>query len=354
MIRPLFFKDFFLATAFIFYHRFAARRWRKFRLLAVDGTGCRLPDEPWIGEAFGWHQNQHGQVPSTRWLIQFDVLNQIITGVHLHSRHKAEITIASPLVKDYPSDVLAIYDRGFGSYALPYLHQLHGSHCVIRLQKSFNPQVVDFIQSNENERIITTNMSERAVRSLKKVGYKVSRKNTLTYRLIRVELPTGEVEVLLTTLLHRRYFHHKHFKELYAKRWGIETAIFVLKSYFQAATFSSYTLPAVEQEIWAMFTMYNLQSILLFSQQKEVQKIQQQRQYRYQINRNVAIGLIKRYLPSIFLDDVKSWYAKLKVLLKQMLQHLEAIRPRPSRVRRVRRMRSPERHIYEPNYKPAL
>ena len=354
MIRPLFFKDFFLATASVFYRRFPARKWRKFRLIAVDGTGCRLPDEAWIGDAFGWHQNQHSQVPSTRWLVQFDVLNQIITGVHLHSRRKAEVTIATPLIKDYPDDVLAIYDRGFGSYAIPYLHQLHGSHCVIRLQKSFNPQVISFIQSNENERIVTAQMSERAVRSLKKMGHSVSRKNSLTYRLIRVDLPTGEVEVLLTTLLHRRYFHHKHFKELYAKRWGIETAIFILKSYFQAASFSSYTLPAMEQEIWSIFAMYNLQSILLFSQQKEVQLIQQNRKYRYQINRNVAIGLIKRYLPPIFLDSQKSWYAKLKVLLKQITRFLEPIRPRPSRVRKRRIMRANERHIYEPNYKPTL
>ncbi len=354
MIRPIFFQDFFLATSRVFYQRFTARRWRKFRLIAVDGTGCRLPDEPWIGDRFGWHQNQYSQVPSVRWLVQFDVLNQMLINVHLHPRQQAEVTIATPLIKDYPSDVIVIYDRGFGSYAIPYLHQRYGSHCIIRLQRCFNPQVVDFIQSEDYERLVTAPMTERAVRSLRKLGYCVSRKDNITYRLIRVDLPSGEVEVLLTTLLHRRHFHYKIFADLYAKRWGVETAIFVLKSYLQAATFSSYTLPAVEQEIWALFAMYNLQSMLCFVAQREVEHIQKNRKYQYQINRNVTIGLIKRYLPSIFLDHVKSWYAKLRVLLKQMLQALEAIRPRPSRIRKRRIMRSTERHIYESNYKPTL
>ena len=354
LIRPIFFQDFFLATAKIFYRRFPAGRWRKLRLIAVDGTGCRLPDESWLGETYGWHQNQHSQVPSTRWLVQFDLLNQIIINVHLHSRHQGEITVATPLIKDYAADALVIYDRGFGSYAIPYLHQLYGSNCIIRLQRSFNPEVIDFIQSNENERIVTANMSERAVRSLRKSGHKVSRKDRITYRLIRVDLPSGEVEVLLTTLLHRQYYHHKHFQQLYAERWGVETAIFVLKSYFQAASFSSYTLPAVEQEIWAMFAVYNLQSMLIFAQHKTLQTITQKRKYRYQINRNVTIGLIKRYLPATFLDSTKLWYAKLKVLLKEMLRHLEPIRPRPGRVRNRRIMRATERHIYEPNYKPTL
>jgi hypothetical protein len=59
-----------------------------------------------------------------------------------------------PMIEEFPQDVLAIYDRGYASYAVAYLHILYGSHCVIRLPKTFGAKITDFIQSNENERII--------------------------------------------------------------------------------------------------------------------------------------------------------------------------------------------------------
>ena len=57
-------------------------------------------------------------------------------------------------------------------------------------------------------------------------------------------------------------------------------------------------------------------------------------------------GLIKRWLPTLFLDSVQRWRARTKVLLDDLLNHLEPYRPRPSRVRLRRIMRSQDRHIY--------
>ncbi|WP_157976315.1 hypothetical protein, partial [Lewinella sp. IMCC34191] len=73
-IRPLFFKDFFYQSVQAFYASFRhARRWRSHLLIAVDGTGQTLPRESWIGQAFGFHQNQHDNVPSTRILLTYDL-----------------------------------------------------------------------------------------------------------------------------------------------------------------------------------------------------------------------------------------------------------------------------------------
>lgn len=354
MIKPDFFRDFFLHTTQAFYHRFPVKTWRRFRLLAVDGTGLRLPDESWLGEALGWHENQHGHVPSVRWLITFDLLNQIIIKVQLHPRRQGEITVAMPLIKDMPANTLAIYDRGFAGFAIPFLHRFYGTHCIIRLKTDFNPTVVDFVQSNETERIITPRLTHRALSAVCKLGLEPSRNEVIPLRLIRVDLPSGEVEVLLTTLMHRQHFHHRHFADLYNKRWGVETSILVLKSFFQAAVFSSYTLTGIQQELWALFAMYNLQSILIASKQKALQRINQRRKFDYQINRNVTVGIIKRYVPLLFLDEIKAWYAKIHCLLDDLIRHLEPIRPRPSRVRKRKFLRGTERHIYEPNYKSTL
>lgn len=353
-IKPLFFQNFFLYTAKVFQHRFPVKRWKGFRLFAIDGSGLRLPDEPWLGEALGWHQNQFGKVPSVRWLVTFDVLNKIITDVQLHPRSKGEITVWAPLIEKLDADIVAIYDRGFGAYAIPFLHNLYGSNCIVRLKVNFNKTVTSFVQSGDNERIVTEHLSERGVRTIRKLGHKVSRKDTITFRLIRVNLPTGEVEVLLTTLLDQKKYHHRHFAGLYDDRWGIETNIFVLKSYFQAAVFSAYTLPGVLQDIWALFAMYNIQTMCTRSKEKEIRQINKRRKYDYQINRNVGIGLIKRFITSLFLDEIKAWNARINSLSDELIRHLEPVRPRPSRERKRKILRGTERHIYESNYKPTL
>ncbi|MDX2248339.1 MAG: IS4 family transposase, partial [Bacteroidia bacterium] len=245
LIKASFFEDLFQYSSQLFYQRFPAKTWRGFRLVAVDGTGLRIPDEDWLGEYFGWHKNQHGEVPSTRWLVCFDVLNQILQRVALHPRSTAETKIALPLVEQFGPDVLAIYDRGFNGYALPWLHLHFGSHCLVRLKKTFSPTVVYFIESGKNEGIFTSEMTYRARQAVAACGQTIAPKTCLTYRLIRVDLPTGEIEVLLTTLLDQNTWQWKHFGTLYHHRWGIETAFFTLKSFFQAAVFSAYTLPAV-------------------------------------------------------------------------------------------------------------
>ena len=42
-------------------------------------------------------------------------------------------------------------------------------------------------------------------------------------RLVRVKLPDGEVELLITSLMDIKKYPTALFKELYFKRWGIET-----------------------------------------------------------------------------------------------------------------------------------
>ncbi|MCP9237977.1 IS4 family transposase [Lewinella sp. JB7] len=354
-IRPAFFRDFFHRSAEGFYTCFKhARRWRSRLLIAVDGTGQTLPREGWIGEAFGFHQNQHDNVPSTRILLTYDLLNRIILRADLHTQKSGEIRHAYPNVERFPQDAIYIYDRGYAGYGLPFLHRRHGSDCIIRLPIDMSPEVRDFVRSGEPDRLITVELKDRAYRTLRDLGQQPVWRQPLELRLVRVELSTGEVEVLLTTLMHRRRFHHRRIGELYGLRWGVETGISHLKSFLQLALTSAYTQPGVEQDLWSTFWFYNVQSACLLDRELVKQARTKDRQYSYRINRNVTAGLIKRWLPTLFLDGVRRWRARTKVLLDELVHHLEPYRPRPSRVRIRRIMRSQDRHVYEPNYRSAL
>ena len=88
----------------------------------------------------------------------------------------------------------------------------------------------------------------------------------------------GTIEVLMTSLTDRRRYPHRVCKWLYGKRWGVETAIFVLKSFLQLALFSAHTQPGVEQDLWASFAFYNQQAVLVAACEDEVQRKTKHRQ----------------------------------------------------------------------------
>ena len=218
-ILPVFFRDLFAHTADLFYRCFTDhKRWKGKRLFATDGTGLRLPNEPWIGETFGFHLNQHDQRPSVRLLLTLDLLlNNVVLRV----------------------------DR-------------HGSDYLIRMPLQGANVVKAFVQSGEDEQVITIKLGVgRAYRTLKELGLEPKLHAEFTIRLVRVELDTGESEVLMTSLTDRGRYPHSDFKWLYGKRWGVETAIFTLKSFLQLALISAYTQPGVEQDLWASFAFYN-------------------------------------------------------------------------------------------------
>ena len=355
-ISPDFFRQLFTQTAALFYRCFVDhKRWKGKRLFAVDGTGLRLPNEPWIGEAFGFHLNQHDQRPSVRLLPTLDVLNNILLRVDLHNQNSAEIVQAYQNVAELPTDGVYIYDRHYASFGLAYLHHRAGSDFVIRMPLEGANMVKSFVQSGDREWFTSVELGVgRAYRKLKQLGLVPQLHATFEVRLVRVELPNGEVEVLMTSLKDAKRYAHADFKWLYGKRWGVETAIFTLKSFLQLALISAYTQPGVEQDLWASFAFYNQQSALIAACQAEVKRRTQHRQHTYRINRNVTAGLIQKFLYHIYLDGPATWRSRTRVLLRLVPRYTEPYRPNRNRKRERKIMRANDRHIHEKNYRKAI
>ena len=355
-IAAEFFRDLFFRTAQLFYKSFADhKRWHGKRLFAVDGTGQRLPYEDVIGEAFGTHMNQHGARPSMRLLLTHDVLNNILYRVDFYNQNSSEIYSAYPNVEQLPRDGIYIYDRHYASFGLAYLHDRYGSDYLIRMPLDQSNIVKDFVQSAESERIVTVKLGVgRAYRSLKKLDLKPVLHTEFKVRLVRVELDDGEVEVLMTSLIDRVAYPLAEFKWLYGTRWGVETAIYVLKSFLQLALISARTLPGVAQDLWASFAFYNQQSALIAACEEQVEQRTAHRHYKYKINRNVTIGIIKKFLYYIYLDGAARWRSRTKVLLELIPRYTEPYRPDRNRERERKIMRGNDRHLHEKNYRKSI
>lgn len=354
-VLPVFFEDFFQHSTHSFYQYFEPKRWKNFRLWATDGTGFRLPDCPAVGHTFGWHGNQHQRVPSTRLSLCYDLLNFVAVDARLHPREISETFVATCFVPTIPSDVLMVYDRGYASQIIPFLHQLFGSQCVVRMPIEQSKTIKAFVTSGKREQIITEPLGQRARESLRELDiFPSDPRPHITYRLIRVDLPTGETEVLLTTLIDKKKYPHTCFAKIYCSRWGIETCFFILKSFLQITNFSAHLPDLCHADIFCAFTFFNLLTASLRPVEPKIKRLNRRRKHDYQPNRNVAAGLLKIRILQWFLGNKAKIEGSIADFHRQILRTLEAVRPGKNKERRRRILRGNERHVHEKNYRRAF
>ncbi len=89
----------------------------------------------------------------------------------------------------------------------------------MRTKTSFNTLTKAFIQSGKTSQIVEIYPGKSATI----IDKEYNQNTPIKGRLIRVDLPSGETELLITSLLDSKKYTHKIFKELYFKRWKVET-----------------------------------------------------------------------------------------------------------------------------------
>jgi hypothetical protein len=313
----------------------------------------KLPDNA-DTQTIGTHTNQHNTVASVKLLCYFDLLNKLIARLWLKNKRIQEVRLVQPYIQALPKDVLSIYDRNYGAHIIIFLHQHYNCPCLIRMKTTCTfEQVERFLASGQKEAIIRDTLKEKAWRQLRKMGMNKSKYHLVTYRLIRVELSTGETEVLLTTLLSPS-FTVEDFAWLYGKRWGVETCFDQLKNLFKAPVFSGYSALACKQDLWAVAIMFNLQTILILAAEPLLKARCKHRKRAYQINRNVSLSGLKSALPHLFIRDWKSLLDTLSFLIHRFLESIERIVEVEPRPRKPKMSRLNERHQTEFNYKAAI
>ena len=126
-------------------------RWRRFRLMALDGTGVLLPDWPALRQHFGTAKNAGGShgAQARLMLLQFPqarlpyahVLAPFATG---------EISMARQLLQGLRADDLILLDAGFLCYGLLWQIQRQQAFFCLRLCKTLNLKVLKRLGSRDD------------------------------------------------------------------------------------------------------------------------------------------------------------------------------------------------------------
>jgi len=352
-----------------FYHhgQEQIKRWNGYRVIAADGSAVSLVSTKALSLHFGGQSNQYGSFTGAKAFLHYDVLNKLITFAQLANYRTGELPMAYRAIDMLEEDTLTIYDRNFCNYKMIALHKWAegGRRFVIRAKES-QKFIAAFIESGTRSQEVTMFPSYDAIIELKKSGYIVTTKTALKVRLVRVDLPNGITEVLITDLLEDDGYGVAIFKDLYFMRWGVETSINVLKNLLQLESFSGQTVRSVEQDFFATIFMANLSALIIRQANEEnadkkakkcLQTIplnvsMRKRDWPTQVNMNKATGKLRQNLVSLFIS--KNPDKILQQLTAYFRKHTLPIRKDRSFTRERKNKQNHCKHKTFTNYKPSI
>lgn len=355
-LLPVFFQVWnkWLVDSFYKHYEHKIQRWKGFRLLAVDGSTVYLINKPDIVNYFGTQNNQHNAAPMARIMQAYDVLNELTVLSNIYPIKTSEQTIITNQIQNLFTDSLTLFDRCFPSYELMYLmlNEETPRRFVIRCKTSFNNEVKEFKQSKINSKIIELKPTPYSIAGLLLKGYIITVQTTIKIRMVKVKLPSGEIEILLTNLYNQKLYGSDDLKYLYGLRWGIETSYGIQKNQLQMEQFSGHRVICIEQDFAASVFVANLQSLISKQCDNYLKGINPKRKYNYKINRNVSWAAVKNNIVRLFLNDQP--HQILKQLQHIFERNIEPIRPgrKYKRVIKVKYKRGKYRTLT--NYKRAV
>jgi hypothetical protein len=273
------------------------RTWHGHRLLGVDGSVLRLPPAPALLMAFSQKQvtNQDGPTGTTyaeaRMSVLYDLLNDLGLDARMVSATVGEGQLAAQQTERLQPGDLLLWDRGFTGFVLMACVLARGAHFVGRCSRaSFRP-AQDLFQLDRAGRSVVTTLHAPADQrpELQGLGLPLQ----LTVRFGSVRLSTGELEVLVTSLVDEAAVPTAELGELYHQRWGQETYYGRLKGRLDLEHWTGETETAVQQDFQAAVFLANLESLLRAPAQAHLDTRRATRQHPAQVNRADSYHALK-------------------------------------------------------------
>lgn len=113
----------------------------------------------------------------------------------------------------------------------------------------------------------------------------------LSFRIVRFPLSDSSYECIVTNLPSNE-FPAERIKEIYFRRWGIESSFRKLKYSIGLSNFHAYKPEYIKQEIWAKLIAYNITEILINHTVVE----HKDTKHQYKVNFSVAAHICRVFL----------------------------------------------------------
>lgn len=309
-----------------FYDSFEHETWFGFNLLAVDGSTIRVPDEYEIKNHFGAWNSTKGKKPCPKARVSqmFDVLNKVTIDASVAPKNLGEREIASfHLLKLLPQDLILL-DRGYPAHWFFKLVLSMDANFCARIPYNRWRLAKKFFLSGNQEQIVKFKPSPQSVKKCYEMGLDP---DSLKVRLIRVELESGETEILATSLTDIKRYPIELFSDLYHCRWPVEEDYKTLKYRLQIENFSGKTIHSVYQDFHAKVFSKNIVSLIAGTTKNEISKKSKSLLHMHQINFAQALSQMKNTIVLLFKRSIDKMAKIVEDLRTLFIQTTEAVRP---------------------------
>jgi DDE family transposase len=282
------------------------RRWHGRRLIGVDGSYLNLPDTAELRAAYSVQRCQYEESARVQALasMAYDLLNDVAISAGLSAKQaEKNFLFTTHLQGTQPGDVFVL-DRGYADYAVMAFLLGNQRDFVIRFPRNGFKQVDQFWGSDQQEQVVELQPSFRQ----RPYVEEFSLAESLEVRLVKVELETGEVEVLGTSLRERETYERDELKQVYGWRWQEETWLGRVKNIFDLERFSGQSKLVIEQDYYGVVFLTSLESILSKSDEAQIaaESEERKRKHKAQVNHAVSYLALVDYAVALLLDESRS------------------------------------------------
>jgi hypothetical protein len=246
--------------------------------------------------------------------VLYDLLNRMGLDARLAPVATGEVDLAAAQLEQVEKNDVLIWDRGFTGFVLMAQVLACGAHFVGRCSKSSFAAAQEMFRLDRAGRSQTVKLvaasDQRA--ALKKLALPIE----LIVRFVSVRLPTGELEVLVTSLLDETLYPTQEFLEVYHLRWNHETYHQMLKGRLDLENWSGQTVESVRQDVQAAVFVSNVESLLSQEAQEALSAQDAGRRYPAQVNRAVSYHALKERMLDLLwskrpiqnvLEEIQLW-----------------------------------------------
>jgi len=301
-----------------FYQSQQVKRWHGLRLLAVDGSVTKLPKNKHLLEYYGTARSQSFQ-PAVRISQLYDVKNKLTIDLCVEPHSTGERNMALKHLEHARCGDVIVYDRGYPAVWFFKYHLAKNVDFCTRATVGSSNIIKAFVASGSMSETIAFPCTEKSLRRCRKDGLSTE---SINLRLVRVDLPTGTTEILITSLVDEIKYPTSIFADLYHQRWDVEEDYKVMKSRLNIENFSGVSVEAILQDIHAKTLTKNLASIAIIEANRAKPNV---RKYKYKINVTHALSQLKdnvvRFLMGISFDGLS------QLMIEKISQVTNAYRP---------------------------
>lgn len=316
-------------------------RWQGFRLVAADGTTLHLPPSVEVMRDFGSLEDGHGNTQVMgRALGLFSVTGKRMLRAVLDAYECDERSLLLRCLDALGSGDLLLLDRGYPARWLFADLIRRGIAFCIRADSSRLAEIQAFRRSGLSEKTVTLRLSSHDHRRAAFYGVTLQAPS-VTVRLVRVVLPSGRIEVLVTSLLDSATCPADLFGPLYHQRWVIEECFKTLKARLHIEQFTGFLPEAVEQDFQARMVQLNLVASLC---QSVEENLPEHKQGRYRVIFSFALNTLRWKLGEWLVLGAHP--DSLATLFQTLAKNLNFLRPPRSAPRNLRHHSGKSRMVY--------